>query len=420
MFDSDRWHEIFSTLQKNKLRTFLTAFGVFWGIFMLIIMHGSGSGLSNAVNNDFQSMATNSVFIWPQRTTMPYKGFQRGRYYNFRNDDTKALRNNIPEIDLIAPRLIARGGPGNDNVVRGIKTGAFNIMGDYPDIYKIDPVNILQGRFLNDIDINEKRKVAVIGMRVQRELFEAAENPIGQYIRIQGVYFQVIGIFGSRRSGQQADYDNQSIFIPLTTLQMTYNYGDILGWYSITSKDDIPVSVVEEKAKVLLTSRHSVHPEDKRAIGSFNLEKEFKKFQGLFSGIRVLIWIVGIGTLFAGVVGVSNIMLIIVKERTKEIGIQRSIGATPWNIMSQIIMESVILTTIAGYLGLFAGVGIIEGINYMLIKSGADTEMFRNPQVNFNVAMIALVILVISGAFAGLIPARRAIRIKPIDALRDE
>ncbi|MCX6234689.1 MAG: ABC transporter permease [Bacteroidetes bacterium] len=420
MFDSDRWHEIFSTLQKNKLRTFLTAFGVFWGIFMLIIMHGSGSGLSNAVYNDFQSMATNSVFIWPQRTTMPYKGFQRGRYYNFRNDDTKALRNNIPEIDLIAPRLVARGGPGNDNVVRGIKTGAFNIMGDYPDIYKIDPVNILQGRFLNDIDIDEKRKVAVIGVRVQRELFEATEYPVGQYIRIQGVYFQVIGIFESRRSGQQADFDNQSIFIPLTTLQMTYNYGDILGWYSITSKEDIPVSVVEEKAKVLLTSRHSIHPEDKRAIGSFNLEKEFNKFQGLFSGIRVLIWIVGIGTLFAGVVGVSNIMLIIVKERTKEIGIQRSIGATPWNIMSQIIMESVLLTMIAGYLGLFAGVGIIEGINYMLIKSGANTEMFRNPQVDFNVAMIALAILVISGSIAGLIPARRAIRIKPIDALRDE
>jgi putative ABC transport system permease protein len=235
-----------------------------------------------------------------------------------------------------------------------------------------------------------------------------------------GVYFQVIGIFASRRSGQQADFDNQSIFIPLTTLQMTYNYGDILGWYSITSKEDIPVSVVEEKAKVLLTSRHSVHPEDKRAIGSFNLEKEFNKFQGLFSGIRVLIWIVGIGTLFAGIVGVSNIMLIIVKERTKEIGIQRSIGATPWNIMSQIIMESVLLTMISGYLGLLAGVGIIEGVNYMLVKSGANIEMFKNPQVDFNVAMIALAILILSGSIAGLIPARRAIRIKPIDALRDE
>jgi putative ABC transport system permease protein len=420
MFDSDRWHEIFSTLKKNKLRTFLTAFGVFWGIFMLVIMHGSGTGLSNAVNNDFKGMATNSVFIWPQRTTMPYKGFQRGRYYNFRNDDTEALRKNIQEIDLIAPRLVARGGPGNDNVVRGIKTGAYNINGDYPDIYMIDPVRLQKGRFLNENDIIEKRKVAVIGIRVQRDLFEPEEDPIGQYIRIQGVYFQVIGLFESRRSGQQSDFENQGIFIPLTTLQMTYNYGDILGWYSMTSKKDIPVSVVEEKAKLLLTSRHSVNPQDSRAIGSFNLEKEFNKFQGLFSGIRILIWIVGIGTLFAGIVGVSNIMLIIVKERTKEIGIQRSIGATPWNIMSQIITESVFLTTIAGYIGLVAGVAIIEGINYMLMKSGANTEMFRNPQVDFYVAIIALAILVISGAIAGMIPAKRAIRIKPIDALRDE
>jgi len=420
MFDADRWQEIFSVLKKNKLRTFFTAFGVFWGIFMLVIMHGSGTGLSNAVYDDFRDMATNSVFIWPQRTTMPYKGFQRGRYYNFRNDDTEALIKNIPEIELVAPRLVARDGRGNNNVIRGIKTGAFNINGDYPAINSIDPVNLIKGRFLNEIDIKEKRKVAVIGVRVQRELFDPGEDPISQYIRIKGVFFQVIGIFQSKRSDQQADFENQSIFIPLTTLQRTYNYGDILGWYSITSKRNIPVSVVEEKAKVLLASRHNVDPRDTRAIGSFNLEKEFNKFEGLFSGIRFLIWIVGIGTLFAGVVGVSNIMLIVVKERTREIGIMRSVGATPWNIMSQVIIEAVFLTTFAGYLGLVAGVGVIEAVNYMLIKSNASSQMFRNPEVNFGIAMIALAVLVVSGAVAGMIPALRAVKVRPIDALHDE
>jgi len=420
MFDADRWQEIWNTLKSNKLRTFFTALGVFWGIFMLVIMLGSGKGLSNSVTQGFGDMATNSVFMWTHRTTMPYKGFPRGRYYNFSNSDVDALRNNIPEIELIAPRLQGWGGDGNNNVIRGLRTGAFSIQGDYPEINLIDPVNITSGRFINKLDLKQLRKVAVIGVRVLNELFEPEEDPIGEYIRIQGVYFKVIGVFQSKRTSQQADHENQVIFIPFTTLQKTYNYGDVVGWFSMTSRGDVPASVVEEKAKILLSGRHSIHPDDERAIGSFNLEEEFKKMNGLFLGIDMLIWIVGIGTLFAGVVGVSNIMLIVVKERTKEIGIQRSIGATPWNIMNQIILESVILTTIAGYFGLVIGVGVIEAVNYALVSSGAESEMFVNPEVDLNVALIALGILVISGAFAGMIPARRAVKIKPIDALRTE
>ena len=420
MFDADRWQEIWSTLKSNKLRTFFTALGVFWGIFMLVIMLGSGNGLSNSVTQGFGDMATNSVFMWTHRTTMPYKGFPRGRYYNFSNSDVEALRNNIPEIELIAPRLQGWGGNGNNNVIRGLRTGAFSIQGDYPEINLIDPVNITSGRFINRLDLKQLRKVAVIGVRVLNELFETNEDPIGEYIRIQGVYFKVVGVFQSKRTSQQADHENQVIFIPFTTLQKTYNYGDVVGWFSMTSRGDVPASVVEEKAKILLSSCHSIHPDDERAIGSFNLEEEFQKMTGLFLGIDILIWIVGIGTLFAGVVGVSNIMLIVVKERTKEIGIQRSIGATPWNIMNQIILESVILTTIAGYLGLVIGVGVIEAVNYALVTSGAESEMFVNPEVDLNVALIALGILVISGAFAGMIPARRAVKIKPIDALRTE
>ena len=420
MFDLDRWREIFITLKKNKLRTFFTAFGVFWGIFLLVIMLGSGSGLHNSVVADFGDMATNSVFIWTRKTTIPYKGFPRGRYYNFRNSDTEALLREIPEIDMIAPRIQGWGGQGNNNVVRGLKTGAYSIYGDYPEINIISPVTINKGRFLNKLDIKHKRKVAVIGVRIVNDLFEPDEDPIGEYIRIQGVYFKVVGIFQSRRSDQGADRENQTIFLPFTTLQKTYNYGDVVGWYSITAKDYVPALVVEERAKEVLANRHSIHPDDSRAFGSFNLDEEFKKMRGLFSGINILIWIVGVGTLFAGVVGVSNIMLIIVKERTREIGIQRSIGATPWNIMSQIIIESVFLTTISGYIGLVIGVGVVEAVNYLLVKSGANSEMFVNPEVDFNAAITALAILVIAGVFAGFIPARRAVKIRPIEALRDE
>lgn len=420
IFDLDKWNEIYFALKKNPLRTFFTAFGVFWGIFMLIIMMGAGEGLYNGASKDLGDMATNSVFMWSQRTTMPYKGFQRGRYYNFNNEDTKALQQNIPEIEYIAPRIQGWGGEGSNNVIRGDRTGGFNIQGDYPEINLIDPVNVTSGRFINDNDVKDKRKVAVIGLRAFNELFKAEENPIGEYIQIQGVYFQVVGMFQSKKNDQQADRDNQSIYIPFTTLQKVYNYGDMVGWYSITAKPEFPVSIVEEKAKTLLAQRHSIHPEDKRAVGSFNLDKEWSKMTNLFRGIRGLVWIVGIGTLLAGVIGVSNIMLIVVKERTKEIGIQRAIGATPLNIISQIIIESVFLTAVAGYFGLALGVGLLELLNYFLVSSGAKATMFTNPEVDFNAAMRALIILVISGIFAGMIPARRAVSIKPIDAIREE
>lgn len=421
IFDVDKWHEIYYALRKNPLRTFFTAFGVFWGIFMLIIMMGAGEGLYNGASNDLGDMSTNSVFMWTRRTTMPYKGFPRGRFFRFNNSDTKALVDNIPEIKYIAPRLQGWSrGAGNNNVIRGERTGSFNIQGDYPEINFIDPVKITSGRFINRIDIDQLRKVAVIGISVFQEMFEPHENAVGQYIQIQGVYFKVVGMFQSKKNDQQAEHDNQAIFIPFTTLQKVYNYGDMVGWYSITARDDVRVGVVETKAKELLRQRHSVHPDDERAVGSFNLDQEWSKMTNLFAGIRGLVWIVGIGTLLAGVIGVSNIMLIVVKERTQEIGIQRAIGAPPAMIITQIIIESVFLTAIAGYFGLAIGVGLLEVINYGLTSSGADSNMFNNPSVDFTKAMWALGILVISGIFAGMIPARRAIAIKPIDALRDE
>ena len=419
MFDKDKWTEVYMALKSNKLRTLLTAFGAFWGIFMLIIMLGSGRGLENGVYAGMGDFATNSVFIWAQTTSKPYKGFKQGRRYHFTNEDTKAIIDNVPEIKLLAPRIEARGGNGNNNVVRGLKTGAFSILGDVPDVNKIDPLNMYDGRFLNEIDLQKNRKVAVIGKRVNEVLFEN-DDAIGEYIKINGIYFQVVGVFHSMHSQGWGEWQDQCVFIPFTTLQKTYNYGSRVGHYSITSKDNYTASYVEDKVKTLLKRRHKIHPDDERAIGSHNVEKEFIKTNQLFSGISSLIWIVGIGTIIAGVIGVSNIMLFIVKKRTKEIGIQRAIGATPSMIISSIITESVVLTAFAGWIGLVVGMSLLELISKLIEKSGGEHSMFTHPEVNFNIAMLALGILLLAGVVAGIIPAKRAVSIKPIDAIRDE
>ena len=421
MFDRDRWQEIYSTLRSNKLRTFMTAFGVFWGIFMLIVMMGAGNGLSNAVFEGFQDFATNSAFIWTRPTTMPYKGLPRGRWWMFDNDDMKALRDNIPEIDLLAPRVQPWSGDGGNNVVRGLKTASYNIVGDYPDFFKIDPVDMILGREINDLDIEENRKVAVIGTRVRDEMFEKDENPIGEYIRIKGVYFQVVGVFEPKNKNMNFGGDKeQTIVLPFTSLQIAYNLGNEVHYFAVTAKKKISVEEVENKCMSLIAERNKVHPDDKQAFGHFNLDKEFRKMSGLFTGIRVLIWWVGIGTLLAGVIGVSNIMLIVVKERTKEIGIQRSIGATPWRIINQIISESVVLTSVAGMFGLAIGVFLLELINKQMQSSGGDSDMFKNPGVDFNIGLTALVILIVAGILAGFIPAFKAVKVKPVEALRAE
>ncbi len=420
IFDKDNWLEIASTLKQNKLRSFLTAFGVFWGIFMLIIMAGAGTGLYNGAMHDFQSLAANSVFLWTRPTTKPFKGFPRGRIFNFDNDDTTALRNHIPEIEHLAPRNQLGGFRKVTNVTRGLKDGAFSVYGDYPEIAYISLMDIVSGRFINHLDLKEKRKVAVIGTRVREILFEPDEDPIGQYILIKGVYFKVIGAFESRKEGDEADEETQSVFVPFTVFQQAFNYGNLVSWFSLTARKDVPASEVEKKAIAFLAERHQVAPDDVHAIGHWNTEKEFKKMNNLFIGINALIWFVGICTLIAGVIGVSNIMLFVVKERTREIGIKRAIGATPFAVISQIILESVLLTTVAGYFGLVFGVGITEMVAAALKGAGGGSEFFRNPEVSLSVATTALVVLIVSGAFAGLLPAKRAVSIKPVEAIRNE
>jgi putative ABC transport system permease protein len=416
MFDSDKWQEIIATLRKNKLRTFLTMCGVFWGIFMLIVMVGFGNGLHKGVSKNAMGFAVNSVYVWSQRTSMPYQGLQPGRRVPLTNEDVEAVKRRVANIEYLAPRMQLGGWRDGNNVTRGEKTGNFSVMGDLPAFQYIQPMNMQHGRFINDIDIEQRRKVAVIGEATYDVLFEPDENPIGKHIKVKGVYFQVVGMFKPLQSGERGERTSQTIFIPFTTFQRAFNQGNRIGWFSFTAKADSSAAELEEEVRRVLIDRHKVHPDDRNAFGSFNAAEEFGKWQMVFLAIKVLIWFVGIATLLAGVLGVSNIMLIVVKERTKEIGIRKALGATPRSIVSLVIQESITLTTVAGYLGLVAGVGVLE--LYGALAGGSD--MLAPPTIEFEVAIIATIVLIVSGAIAGIIPARHAARVKPVEALRAE
>jgi putative ABC transport system permease protein len=422
MFDRDLWHEIIEALKKNKMRTLLTAFGVFWGILMLIIMLGAGRGLRNGAFHGLGEFATNSFFVWNQRTSVPYKGLPTGRWISFTNADVRYLRDNVPEIDLLGPSCYVEfwRGEGLSNAIHGLKQGAFEITGEYPAVNKIDPRDIYEGRFVNYYDLLQTRKVVVIGQSVVASLFDKNEDPLGQYIKVRGTYLLVVGVFRSKHSGGWGDQQNKGIILPFTTMQQLYNYGDKVHNFAITAKKGIPASLVEEKVKSILKERHDVAPEDVQAVASFNLEKQVAQFTMLFFAINIFVWFVGICTLLAGIIGVSNIMLVIIRERTKEIGIQRAIGASPFQIIRQIVLESVYLTTIAGYTGLVLGVALVEGANYLMNKAGVNAEMFYKPEINFGVAVAALTVLIFAGVIAGLIPAMRAIKVKTVEALRFE
>jgi len=404
------------------MRSFMTAFGVFWGIFMLIVMSGAGRALENGVMDGIKAFATNSAFFWTERTSIPYEGFQRGRRWNYETADIDYIRQNVKEIEYLSPRLFGNQQAGN-NTIRGEKAGTFSVYGDYPDYFKIDQWTPIKGRLINDIDIIQERKVCNIADRVAELMFEKDENPVGQYIKVSGVYYQVVGVIHAETRINIGDgKKEETIILPYTTMRKTYNYGNKVYFFSVTTKPGYSVSSLEEKLMKLMKDRHKIAPNDLQAIGSFNLEKEFLKYNALFVGIQVLTWIVGLGTLLAGIIGVSNIMLVIIKERTQEIGIQRAIGATPGTVIKHIVAESVFLTVMAGYIGLSLGVGLLELLNQALLQNQKAGEeiFFRNPQVNLTMALSALAVLVVAGMFAGLVPAKRAVSIKPIDAIRDE
>jgi putative ABC transport system permease protein len=392
-----------------------------WGIFILVILLAAGKGLENGVKQGFGGIATNTMFMWTQTPSKPYKGLPKGRRYNFKTADVEALRENVPGLRFISPRNQLGGFGGNNNVVRGLQTGAFNVYGDYPEIIQQEPMDVTSGRFINYLDIQNKRKVAIIGEGVRRELYEKDEEVLGTYLKINGVNFMVIGTYKKKGGGGgNAEEAQKEIYVPFTAFSQAFNMGDTVGWMAITAQDENSITSLKSSILDLIKSRHSIHPEDDRAVGNFDLYEEFNKINGLFVALKAVAYFVGILVLLSGIIGISNIMLIVVKERTNEIGVRRALGATPWSIRGQILMESIFLTIISGMTGIIFATGIIAGINYAL--SGMDTSemMFANPSVDLGVVLTALAILICSGLLAGLIPAQNAIKIKPVDALRTE
>jgi putative ABC transport system permease protein len=415
MFDLDTWQEILITARRNKLRTGMTAAGVFWGMFMLLVMLGFGEGLEIGTRRSMGDFSTNAVYIWGQRTSIPYKGLQPGREIDYDNADNQAIVAEIDGIEHVAARNQLGGYSNGNNVTHASKTGNFSVMGDQPAYQHIQPMVFDGGRFLNDLDLRDRRKVAVIGAQVYDVLFDKGADPVGDYIKINGVYFQIIGLFHSAMPGDSGDRQESTIHIPMSTFQQVFNQGNRIGWFAITGEPQISGAQLEADVRALLSQRHAIHPEDQHAIGSNNSEKEFKKITNLFWGIRLFVWFVGIATLATGLVGVSNILLIVVRERTREIGLRRALGATPTSIVSLVILEAVVLTSLAGYVGLVTGVGVLEVSAFAI---GPDNNFLGQPEVDLSVAVTAAIILVIGGAVAGLLPAHRAVSIKTVDALR--
>ena len=421
MFKKDNWDEILQALTANVFRTVLTAFGVFWGIFILVILLAAGKGLENGVKKGFDGIATNTMFMWSQTTSKAYKGLPKTRRYDFRNSDVAALKAAMPDLLYVSPRNQLGDFNGSNNVVRGTKTSAFTVYGDYPELIKQQPMDIVKGRFVNQQDILEKRKVAVIGEGVTSELYGKEEEAVGTYIKINGINFMVIGVYHSKQQGGNAEQEQKNIFVPFTTFQQAFNYGDKVGWMALTARDEVSITDLKPKVLEMIKALHSINPADDRAVGNFDLYEQFNKVQSLFNILQVIAYFVGSLVLISGVIGISNIMLIVVKERTKEIGIRRALGATPAAIRGQILAESIFLTIISGMLGIAVATGIIALLNMALdsMPPGSNT-MFANPSVDLGVVFVALLILVGSGLLAGFIPAQTAINVKPVDALRAE
>ncbi len=410
MFDLDVWQEILDTLRKNKLRTALTGFSVAWGILMLVVLLGSGQGLAHGVEYGFRDDATNSVFIRSGQTSTPYHGMPPGRFVQFTNEDYSSIKDGVAGVEHITSRFFI---PGNLTVAYGRETSSYNVRSVHPDHRFLEKTIITEGRFINDTDIGEFRKVAVIGDRIKAQLFKG-QAAIGEYIRVNGIPFRVVGVF----TDEGGENESETLYLPISTAQRTFNGANRVGMMMLTVGD---ASVEQSKAitaglRERIAARHSFDPDDQRAVTIYNAVVEFQRFMGLMSGIRLFVWVIGIGTLLAGVVGVSNIMMIAVKERTKEIGIRKALGATPWSVMRLVLQEAVLVTSVAGYFGLVAGVGVLQ----LMAHAIQGSDFFRNPEVNLGVAVSATVLLVVAGAIAGFIPARRAAAVRPVEALRDE
>ena len=417
MFDLDRWTEIWVTITRNKTRSLLTCFGVFWGILMLVILLGSGRGMQNGIMRSVNGFATNSAFFFADRTSESYKGFNKGRQWDMRNRDVESIRREVKELSAISP--IIWGNSSDKNIVYGMMSGTFNVKGVHPDYFQIETQKLFHGRLLNEVDERERRKVCLIGTRVKEVLFKE-EDPCGNYIRVNGIYYQVVGVVQQRASGVNiGGRSEECVFLPFSTMQQTLNQGDIIHFLCVAAKPDVQMLPVINKIKSIIKEQNFISPTDPQAVSAINLAAQFETFNNAFLGIDILIWIVGVGTLLAGIIGVSNIMMVTVKERTKEIGVRRALGAKPWNILSQIMSESLLITAMAGLMGLTVGVFLLDVVD-QLIGDPVGETMLLHPAVSIQVALAATSILLLAGLLAGLIPAWRAMQIKAIDAIREE
>ena len=418
MFDLDRWEEIWQTINRNRKRSIMTAFGVFWGIFMLTIMMGAGLGLKRLMYSSFGSMTVNSCFYWGGQTSLPYKGLPSGRRWSLENEDMAAIKTQVPGVKNVAGIIWG----STYKFSRKDKKGDYQLMGYTPEFQEISPQTLRFGRYINDIDMAQQRKVCVITEQVWEELFPNRENPVGQTIRMNNMYLTVVGVCIPPRNGVQFQGPT-SVLIPFSTLQKMYNKGNKFDGMAVAAYDNWDIKEVEENVKKVFQARHTLSPDDNKAVQGFNLGDLFNKFSGLFSGISILTWIVGTGTLLAGIVGVSNIMLVTVRERTQEIGIRRALGAKPRTIISQIMSESFVLTFVSGIFGLALAIGILSLAETLLSSLTATPEgggLQINTQISFGLALGSTGILILGSLLAGILPANRALSIKPVDAIREE
>lgn len=411
MFDLDTWQEILDTLRRNRLRTFLTGFAVAWGIFMLVVLLGSGEGLRQGVEFQFRDDAVNSIFASSGQTSKAYKGLQPGRQIRFAMRDYDEVVTRVEGVEYSSARFWIFG---NQQVNYKDEYGSFTIRAVHPGHQVLERTKVVEGRYLNPLDIRDGRKVALLGTLVKDALFHDAPA-LGREIRINGISFKVIGIFDD----DGAESEREMIYLPITTAQRTFNGRDRVNQILYTTGEATLAQskVMEEKTREILAENHTFDPQDLRALFVMNSVEQFQRFATMMTGIRLFVWMVGVGTLLAGVVGVSNIMLVAVKERTKEIGVRKALGATPSSIIGLILKESVLITAVAGYLGLVLGVGVLEGVAKLVPP---ESEFFRNPQIDLGIAVWATVLLIVAGSFAGFFPARRAASIQPVQALRDE
>jgi len=412
--DLDSYREILDTLTRNKSRSFLTGFGVFWGVFMLVALIGGGNGLKELLNQNFAGFATNSAMVWAQPTSKAYKGFRKGRSWEMDYSDVIRLKQRIPELDVVSPVLFSNGG----TAYMGERKASVSINGVQPDYQRVNEPKMFYGRFLNDMDLAQRRKVCVIGKKTYKELFPGGGDPCGQFIRVDSMYYQVVGVDYNVSShisfGGEA---GTTMLLPITLMQQTYNMGSNVHMIAVTGRKGIVMSTVVPRIRETVARAHSIDPADEQGVMVFNTEVLFQMLDSLFRGVNFLIWLVGLGTLLAGAIGVSNIMMVTVRERTTEIGIRRAIGATPRNILSQIISESIVLTLVAGMSGILFAVLILQMLELSQTEDGIVAAHF---QVNFWTAILAAVVISIMGVLAGLAPAARAMSIKPVDAMRDE